>query len=257
MVVFFYFSADGKYTLKTISRDEFHFLRSILNNYWNHLSSNPNTLIIKFFGCHKIRFLKSKGRQKKVYFIIMANVFHTSREIHVRYDIKGSTYGRFTAEDDPSIAKKDLNMIKSGEKIFLPRQYGDIFLQQIARDCLFFEQNNIIDYSLLIGIHHISQDNDKIDGPDKTNVPLSMNRESSIHKKYFEDKFNHREGVLSADGKLLYFFGIIDVLTRFNSKKKFEYMFKRIAYGSGISAVPSKQYSQRYQQFIKSITQIS
>ncbi len=44
---FFYYSADGKYTLKTISRTEFHFLRKILKNYYNHLMSNPNSLIIK------------------------------------------------------------------------------------------------------------------------------------------------------------------------------------------------------------------
>ena len=45
---FFYFSADGKYTLKTISRDEFHFLKRILKNYYNHLVSNPDSLIIKY-----------------------------------------------------------------------------------------------------------------------------------------------------------------------------------------------------------------
>ena len=44
---FFYYSADGKYTLKTISRDEFHFLRKILTNYYDHIMNNPNTLMIK------------------------------------------------------------------------------------------------------------------------------------------------------------------------------------------------------------------
>jgi Phosphatidylinositol-4-phosphate 5-kinase len=44
---FFYYSADGKYTLKTISRQEFHFLKRILRNYYDHLVQNPNSLIIK------------------------------------------------------------------------------------------------------------------------------------------------------------------------------------------------------------------
>ena len=44
---FFYYSADGKYTLKTISRDEFHFLRKILSNYYTHIINNPQTLMIK------------------------------------------------------------------------------------------------------------------------------------------------------------------------------------------------------------------
>ena len=95
---FFYYSSDGKYTLKTISKDEFHFLREILKNYYTHLINNPQSLIIKFFGLHKIRFMKKNGSREKVYFIIMANVFHTFKEIHVRYDLKGSTKGRYTKE---------------------------------------------------------------------------------------------------------------------------------------------------------------
>ncbi len=44
---FFYYSADGKYTLKTISRHEFHFLKRILRNYYDHLAQNNNSLIVK------------------------------------------------------------------------------------------------------------------------------------------------------------------------------------------------------------------
>lgn len=96
---FFYYSADGRFTLKTIHRAEFHFLKKILKNYYEYISANPQTLIVKFFGLHKIRFKFSKKlRWKKIYIIIMSNVFHTSKEIHERYDIKGSTYKRFTKE---------------------------------------------------------------------------------------------------------------------------------------------------------------
>jgi len=183
----------------------------------------------------------------------MANVFHTHKEVHIRYDLKGSTYGRFTPEDDPSIAKKDLDIIKRKDSILLSKFNAELFLGQIGRDCAFFEQNNIIDYSLLIGIHH--NDGEKLDLTEKTNL-TSMVRESA-HKKHFEEKFNQKEGILSADGKHLYFIGIIDVLTRFNSKKKLEYAFKRVVYGSGISAVPPKQYSERFQKFITTITKIA
>ncbi len=95
---FFYYSSDGKFTLKTIHRAEFHFLKSILKNYYEYLCSNPQTLIVKFFGLHKMRFKYKTLRWKKIYIIIMSNVFHTSKEIHLRYDIKGSTYKRFTKE---------------------------------------------------------------------------------------------------------------------------------------------------------------
>jgi len=55
---FFYYSADGKYTLKTISREEFHFLRKILKNYYTHIIDNPHTLIIKYLFL--LQFFKKK-----------------------------------------------------------------------------------------------------------------------------------------------------------------------------------------------------
>jgi len=179
----------------------------------------------------------------------MANVFHTHREIHLRYDLKGSTYGRFTAEEDCSVARKDLNIIKSGDKLHFTKSFGEFFGTQIDKDSKFFEPNNIIDYSLLIGIHHLGSDN-----TEKTHAPSSI--ENSGHKKYYEEKFNHREGIMSADGRDIYYIGIIDILTQFNSRKKMEYVFKSVAYGKGISAVPPKQYAERFQKFITSLITI-
>jgi len=43
--------------------------------------------------------MKSSRTKKKLYFVIMANVFHTNKEIHVRYDLKGSTQGRITKDE--------------------------------------------------------------------------------------------------------------------------------------------------------------
>ena len=37
-------------------------------------------------------------REKIVYFVIMSNIFYNSKEIHVRYDLKGSSYKRITIE---------------------------------------------------------------------------------------------------------------------------------------------------------------
>jgi 1-phosphatidylinositol-4-phosphate 5-kinase len=51
---FFYYTADGQYMLKTISRGEYVFLRSILFDYYYYLLKNPHTFITKFFGLHKL-----------------------------------------------------------------------------------------------------------------------------------------------------------------------------------------------------------
>lgn len=93
----FYYSSDGKFILKTIHKEEFDCLFEILPNYYNHIDQNPRTLIARFFGLHRIFFEKSALKsQETIYFVIMNNVFETKKEIHVRYDLKGSSYKRET-----------------------------------------------------------------------------------------------------------------------------------------------------------------
>jgi 1-phosphatidylinositol-4-phosphate 5-kinase len=75
---FFYYTADGKYMLKTIHYREYKKLRSILEDYYYYIKENPSTLITKFFGLHKLIEKDVEGRMiGKSYFVIMANVFNT------------------------------------------------------------------------------------------------------------------------------------------------------------------------------------
>jgi len=83
---------------------------------------HPHTLITRFFGLHKIKYKKENAGYERIYFIIMANVFNTTRKINVRYDLKGSKHGRITkkkADDviDPSVALKDLDLDRDQKKI--------------------------------------------------------------------------------------------------------------------------------------------
>jgi 1-phosphatidylinositol-4-phosphate 5-kinase len=45
---FFYYSGDGRFTLKTVHRGEFKFLKSILESYYGHLNKFNQTLIVKY-----------------------------------------------------------------------------------------------------------------------------------------------------------------------------------------------------------------
>lgn len=63
--------------------------------------------------------------------------------------------------------------------------------------------------------------------------------------------------MISSDNSCIYYIGIIDILTSFNTKKKLEYVFKAISIGKTISAIPPLPYSDRFQNFIKRIIQIS
>ena len=97
-------------------------------------------------------------------------------KIHIRYDIKGSLYKRFTNDkyfyiifSDHTIALKDLNLIENGFKMKLKPQIAEQILKNLKKDCQFFEDNNIIDYSLLLGklnlvlgVHYIDKDSEEL-----------------------------------------------------------------------------------------------
>jgi len=111
---FFYFTMNNCFLLKTIPRHEFKLMKTILKNYHTHITDNPETLISKCYGIHKVIFHSSKYKSnKKIYFCVQDNVFRTPLKIDLRYDLKGSLYGRRTIDPalgynaDRTIALKD------------------------------------------------------------------------------------------------------------------------------------------------------
>jgi len=81
--------------IKTQTPEENAFLRRILPHYYRYCAENPNTLICKFFGMHRVKMYHLR---RKIYFVIMSSVFDTYEKIHSIYDLKGSTKGRITPE---------------------------------------------------------------------------------------------------------------------------------------------------------------
>lgn len=258
---FFYYTTDGRFLIKTVKKKTATFFRSILNKYFNHIENNQNSLITRIYGLHALRFkkpilqpfnkireeissngnsiLRKKNKIYKIFFIVMENIFHTPVEIHRRYDIKGSWIGRSTPlilQEDKTIALKELDMKNNKEMLHINQQNQIDLLKQLEMDCRFFELYNIMDYSLLIGIHYVQD--------------CSQNIRSLIENK------NNRKfvGILSSDQKKVYYLGFIDFFSTWSTIKKFERLYKAIIIGSsnGISAVPPDKYSLRFMKFIKS-----
>ena len=86
----FYFTSDQLFMLKTISHHEFEHFKFIMESYYKHLLAFPHSLVARILGLHKIKLVRN-GKTERIYFVIMANVFNTNRDILVRYDLKGST----------------------------------------------------------------------------------------------------------------------------------------------------------------------
>jgi len=73
-------------------------MKRMLREYYDHMTiENPDSLISKIYGLHKVIFYRKKHKmQKNIYFCIMNNIFNTPNKIDKRYDLKGSTEGRTT-----------------------------------------------------------------------------------------------------------------------------------------------------------------
>ncbi|XP_038680291.1 phosphatidylinositol 4-phosphate 5-kinase 6-like [Tripterygium wilfordii] len=149
---FFYLTHDDRYMIKTIKKAEVKVLIRMLPAYYNHVRAFENTLVTKFYGLHCVKL--TGQAQKKVRFVIMGNLFCTEYAIHRRFDLKGSSHGRLTSKPESEIDETttlkdlDLNFIFRLQKVWFQE-----FCRQVDRDCDFLEQERIMDYSLLVGLH--------------------------------------------------------------------------------------------------------
>ncbi|CAM9603567.1 unnamed protein product, partial [Chrysoparadoxa australica] len=243
---FFFYSFDGKYMIKTISKAESHFLRHILPPYRDYVNTHSNSLLNRFLGLHRI---KAHWLGNKVHFVVIGSVFDTPKPIHRKFDLKGSTVGREVSagkRDDPNLVLKDNDMERLGMKIHAGPQ-RDALLETLRLDADFLAGLNIIDYSLLVGVHdsHSMNMGQKHRSVKLTGAFLNgvgEGREITATESEDDDDvdiflptsgqparvWSHEEGGFRgrrADGTAtgdLYFVAIIDMLQTYDYKKRIE-----------------------------------
>eukprot|EP00286_Rhodomonas_abbreviata_P017913 CAMPEP_0181325792 /NCGR_PEP_ID=MMETSP1101-20121128/21131_1 /TAXON_ID=46948 /ORGANISM="Rhodomonas abbreviata, Strain Caron Lab Isolate" /LENGTH=392 /DNA_ID=CAMNT_0023434157 /DNA_START=165 /DNA_END=1340 /DNA_ORIENTATION=- len=146
----FFITQDEQFILKSLVRDEAEFLQDILCTYYEHVSKHPQTLLPRYCGLYVVT-----ERGKEVIISVEANAFSSQCPIHERYDLKGSMVGRMTREEvksrDSDVILKDLDL--TGQ-LPLGRTNRSLLLHQLKHDCQFLENLEIVDYSLLLGVHH-------------------------------------------------------------------------------------------------------
>jgi len=297
---FFYYTADGKYMIKTVSPKEHKLLKGILKRYYDHITTQPGTLLVRFLGLHSLRVHKERkagacgcGKtwnqsQRKLYFVVMGNMFNAPVEIHRRYDLKGSWVGRKTPPEnfnDRTVALKDVDFKDANETIRVGDERRARLMGQIEQDSSFLRDNNIIDYSLLLGIcdlgansippghgsagddtgsesaseRHATEGMGQIASERQTSTcsnsgVLGSPQSGHLQLELSEVPLLRRDmgGLLSSDKKSLYFVGIIDILTPYDSVKKLEHVFKAIRYNSrGVSCCPPNYYAERFNEFLR------
>ena len=93
----------------------------------------------------------------------MNNLFPPHKDVHETFDLKGSTVGRTYPEDkaekNPRAVLKDLNWINRHKMLELGPEKRALLTEQLRRDTEFLKKVNVMDYSLLVGIHNIQRGN--------------------------------------------------------------------------------------------------
>ncbi|KAJ8534144.1 hypothetical protein K7X08_007468 [Anisodus acutangulus] len=282
---FFYLTNDDRYMIKTMKKAEVKVLLRMLNAYYNHFRAFENTLVTRYYGLH---CLKLNGpAQKKVRFVIIGNLFCTNYTIHRRFDLKGSTFGRITdkpeSEIDTTTTLKDLDL----NFIFrLQKSWFEEFLRQVDRDCELLEQERVMDYSLLVGVHfregnatgyqtpsgcktpiengttevepvHRFSRSDVdlvlLNAAGLTSTSLGVNMPARVERTFRKNDLDFQL-VGEPTGELYdvtLFFGIIDILQDYDITKKLEHAYKSIQCDpNSISAVDPMAYSRRFRDYI-------
>mmetsp|Transcript_29118 Transcript_29118/g.51172 ORF Transcript_29118/g.51172 Transcript_29118/m.51172 type:complete len:579 (+) Transcript_29118:184-1920(+) len=146
---FFFYSHDKRYMLKTMTRKECSLLMKILPSYYQHVMENPNTLLCRFYGMHRV---KPAGKMRSFHFLIMESVFDTSLEIHQIFDLKGSMVNRFAKRGESVF--KDIDFVDNNFMFRLPDKVAKTLKSVVRKDSGFLKECNLMDYSLLVGVHY-------------------------------------------------------------------------------------------------------
>lgn len=279
---FFYYSRDFRFIIKTIHHSEHKQLRKILKHYYEHVKENPNTLISQFYGLHRVKmpFSQANGRSKKVHFVVMNNLFPPHRDIHLKYDLKGSTWGRSTnvalGADISQLTLKDMDWLNRKDTIKFGPEKKKLFFEQLESDVKLLKKINVMDYSLLLGIHDVKMGNTfdlsqkllvfdpkSLDKSEliKTN-PRDIDPENDLPSNVFPGRlkliFYGHDGGIRATGEQneplqeIYYLGIIDCLTNYGLKKRLETFWRTIGHARlTVLAIPSGEYGDRFLAFIK------
>ncbi|KAL8567053.1 hypothetical protein ACOMHN_027482 [Nucella lapillus] len=160
----FFLSANMRYLIKTNKKRDVQFLLSILGNYLNHFLLYPHSLLVKYLGCYSI---KLPGK-KKIFFLVMQNIFYPADRIEDRFDVKGCTAGRYQEPDPPGsqtiTVLKDQNFFQEELQLGTDREW---FIKQLTVDATFLRGLNVMDYSLLVGRQKLQEsEHDHIGLPD-------------------------------------------------------------------------------------------
>ncbi|XP_077380393.1 phosphatidylinositol 4-phosphate 5-kinase type-1 gamma-like isoform X2 [Festucalex cinctus] len=267
----FYVTRDDEFIIKTVQHKEAEFLQKLLPGYYMNLNQNPRTLLPKFFGLYCVQ---CGGKNIRV--VAMNNILPRSVRMHLKFDLKGSTYKRRASKKEREKSKptfKDLDFLSDvPEGLSLDQDTYSALVKTLQRDCLVLESFKIMDYSLLLGVHNKTQaqrerqsQGSPAGGVDETRPAAqralySTAIESIQGGSTCRETLDHDDtmGGIPAVGvkgeHLLLFIGIIDILQSYRLIKKLEHSWKSLIHdGDTVSVHRPGFYAERFYKFCSGV----
>lgn len=258
----FYSTYDNQLILKTLSSDEVENMHHLLKEYHPYIVERyGKTLLPQYLGMYR---LTVEGQV--TYIVVMRNIFNSKLPIHTKYDLKGSNPQQREASEEERGKDlpcfKDNDFIKDGVKLYLDLENKDNLFSTLDADTAFLVRENLIDYSLCLGIHDCQKyqqalSEQAMNSPKSTSSndedeevsgdPL-QNQQASLQDHFSAEKKDDASsiGVIhsspnASSGKQIYFMGLVDVLTQFGLRKR-------------IVTVDPEQYRKKFMEFVAKAT---
>ncbi|XP_051552941.1 phosphatidylinositol 4-phosphate 5-kinase type-1 gamma-like isoform X1 [Myxocyprinus asiaticus] len=265
----FYVTRDDEFILKTVLHKEAEFLQKLLPGYYMNLNQNPRTLLPKFFGLYCVQ---SGGKNIRI--VVMNNVLPRVFRMHLKFDLKGSTYKRRASKKEREKSKptfKDLDFMQDvPDGLQLDVDTHNALVKTLQRDCLVLESFKIMDYSLLLGVHNVDQAEreQQMEGSQGSSDEKRPTTQRALYSTAMEsiqggascrdsiDTEDTMGGIPAVSGKgerLLLFIGIIDILQSYRLIKKLEHTWKALVHdGDTVSVHRPNFYADRFFRFMSS-----
>ncbi|XP_073339955.1 phosphatidylinositol 4-phosphate 5-kinase type-1 alpha-like [Pagrus major] len=264
----FYLSSDDEFIIKTVQHKEAEFLQKLLPGYFMNLNQNRRTLLPKFYGLYCVQ-----AAGKNIRIVVMNNLLPSAVRMHLKYDLKGSTYKRRASpkERDKAVPTyKDLDFMQDmQEGLLMEGDKHSAVCKTIHRDCLLLQSFKIMDYSLLVGVHNLDQacreqaseeavagaaDQRRPQGQKSlysTAIEAIQAEAGSMGSTGTEDKTGGIPARNSKGERLLVYIGIIDILQSYRFVKRLEHSWKALVHdGDTVSVHRPGFYAERFEKFM-------
>ncbi|XP_053446718.1 phosphatidylinositol 4-phosphate 5-kinase type-1 alpha isoform X5 [Nycticebus coucang] len=235
----FYVSSDDEFIIKTVQHKEAEFLQKLLPGYYMNLNQNPRTLLPKFYGLYCVQ-----AGGKNIRIVVMNNLLPHSVKMHIKYDLKGSTYKRRASQKErekPLPTFKDLDFLQDiPDGLFLDADMYNALCKTLQRDCLVLQSFKIMDYSLLMSIHNI--DHAQREALNSETQYLVDTRRPAPQKALYSTAMESIQGEARRGGTME---------TDDQFVKKLEHSWKALVHdGDTVSVHRPGFYAERFQRFM-------